>query len=319
MGEELRQWLDITQQQFELLKIIFQIEKEKETATPKSIDKVYSTQYKKTIQKPNLFNQLNLLMERGIVIKTGKAQYCTNVDTIKQIIGQRKQNLAKELENCEKASEQVELIKKVLNKPVQPITKYLDGDKIFQEMAIELQRAKAFNMIAGFPGIAFTYGIYGFGERGEYWRALSEGLKSNSMKLRYLTSLDISYPLFYAYKIYKNKNAAIKESLVIIDNLAEMVKQYKNIEIRYSPNDMSGHIIIEKEYPTHTVQLFRNVNRDITGGIVIDSTQVAEDCKNSFLEEFNAAAKVDAKSQALFDSLKKQIKTKGYDILKLYK
>ena len=318
--EDFRRWLDITEQQLELLQTVFHLEKDGKLVTPKNIDITYAETYKKLLQKPNLFNQLNALMDKGIIVRTSKARYSTDVEKIKYILIKRTDLLKEDLVECEKAAAQLNKIKQALNKPASTSVKYFNSQQIFLELAKTLRTAKSFDMIAGFPGIAFTHNIYSFGERGEYWRALLDGLKNGRLKIRYLTNLDINYPLLYAYKLNKNKTLALRESLDTINNLEILIKQYKNIGVAYALNDMSGLIIIERDNAPIMFQFLRDVNRDVIGGVMIESQQTIADCKLAFEKQFCEAEMINGAFGAkLLNGLRSRIKKDGLKLLKHFK
>ena len=98
----ITKWLQLTGQQAELIRILYQLQENKLPTNPVAIEKEYFKDTKTFIQKSNLFTQLRLLQEKGLVTKTENSHYLLNLKGIQESIYSKKKELVQEMEEISK-------------------------------------------------------------------------------------------------------------------------------------------------------------------------------------------------------------------------
>ncbi|MCD6523303.1 MAG: hypothetical protein J7K68_06215 [Candidatus Diapherotrites archaeon] len=282
MHTSISKWLGITEQQLEIIKAVQKLQLNNEKTTPKRIEEQYKKTTGKHIQKPNLFNQLRTLVEKGILSRTDSAEYIISYNNIKYEILKTKQILSDEIKEIEKANLDIEsFMRKISSTPLRPILRYYNESEFYDELAKLIQSADAFYCTTKFPAVTFASIINEGGW--DYYKVLyKRAIIDKDLEVFYLTDFTVKNLLHFV-KMLRKKDAARP----IVTRLSNVLKECPNIHINYVPNMYGMDIAMpEQGFPKTFFVMIRDSDMYTTGGLYIDSPEIATDVKGLFLRNF---------------------------------
>ncbi|MFH1403989.1 MAG: hypothetical protein ABIH11_06960 [Candidatus Altiarchaeota archaeon] len=293
-ARELHKWLDLTQQQLDIVKIIYKIRQTPGKSTPNDIGKEYKRIHGKPILKPNLFTILKLLQKRGIVEKVGQADYSVDIDGLRDTLGKKRRYLEKQQTEFDKACQDTdEYFRKLTWQMDRPIVEYLDHDELYGKMAELLQDSEVFYSVANFPMISYTQKLNHGLAREPYTEALwNRCVKKEDLEVKYLTDLNVDYLFNHAFRVYGDPKLAYRECNTVINQLENQVESNKKLDVRYmeDPHGLDTGIFkrIGRE-PDEFMLFVRDEHEDITGGLHVKSLDTARNALKMFNRGFEYA------------------------------
>jgi hypothetical protein len=290
---ELVRWLHVTDQQYEILKTINLLNNLRIKATPATIDRKYSEIYNHTINKSNLFRQLKRLTNDSLLCKAEKLNYCLDMEGINAILAKKQVSLNQELSDLKGFNENLKQQFRSMTESASTLIKYLpDAKEFFDEVNKYLINADTVYIVSPFANISFTPMVSMKASRYKYSEILKNRcFHEKTLRIKYLTRLDLIVPYTHAFNKYKNKVSSRKECQLIIRNLSRIVKTQDFIEMYYLENPFGFDFLmpIKNDEPKHVFLYIRDTNNIIVGGIYIRSGEIAQKAKAHFLNECGQA------------------------------
>ncbi len=284
--DSIQDWLDVTPQQLEIVQSIYKLELDELTASPKQIQQEYRKRTGKYLMKPNLFNILRILQQRGYVAREGVGDYHVNLDGIKHNLKAKESKLRKDLENFINVSANVEShFIRLADRMRRPAIQYLDQMSLYNEIADKLSRAERLYATARLPAIAYTYASYAAIGRGPYHRILQErALIKMDLEVDYLTCLDTQSAYRHSMELYQDQQRALREAQVISSNLGKIIKNYPLISISYLPDPFGCDMLLsERGKQTELFMFLRDQKMEVRGGMHIRCRNAAHQAKETFM------------------------------------
>ncbi len=312
--KQLKEWLDITEQQYQILTIINMLNNEGIKASAANIDERYNSLFKHTINKPNLFRQIKRLVQEDLIQKVSKANYVLDIEGIKSRLKKTEGNLSNNLDEFKKASSKIEQVFKHLGeKDEAPLVRYLNTSReFFNEANKILKNSDKIYIVSPFANISFTGIISNSSSRQGYVDTLIErGFVQKKLKIIYLTQFNIYVPYKHAFNKLKDKKAAIHEVELTIKNLKNILKTQKMIEMYFLeyPFGFDFMMPVVDNDPQHVFIYTRDEHNIITGGIYIRSKEIAQRAEAHFLRECSIGLDLKTKKGiGLVDNLFRKLK-----------
>jgi hypothetical protein len=292
--DKLKEWLNITPQQFELLKIILALRTEKIPASPKNIEKEYFEKSKVRLQKPNLFTALKKLLDANLITKVGQADYSVNISGIKSAIIESKQNLSSKLDQVDALAGNLDnIFRRYAENEAMVGVNFLEYDSFDKKMLNYIKIAKNYYTFSRFPGITYSPKLLKLLGRNVETLLIERAINLKDLNVHYLTGFDIIKPFQHALKVYHTINKAKQECLDILNRLDGIITNNENIRIHYLKN-ISGldMIIPEASNPENLFITVRGNNVDPVGVIHVESRETTRRAKDIFLSLFEASEHV---------------------------
>lgn len=293
---ELSKWLEITEQQLIILGITNKLRSSSKLASPKNIALEFKRHQGKTIQKSNLFAQMKVLMERGFIKKTGKADYLVVPETLRSDLLKKKNMLLEEASQIDELAESLDnFFLDISQEKAEQSIEYLDHKALFDTLEKKFRYAKEIYVASKFPSTSFTYPTYSMLKRGKYIKTLRDRcFDAKGLRLTFLTHLGIEHPFDHAMSFYKNDaKAAYRECEIIIRQLENHVKSYDNYVVKYSEHPFGFDVLIPVLEEINEFFMFVRDEKDrIVGGIHIRSSKTAKKAYERFLRECESATRV---------------------------
>ncbi len=301
-------WLGLTQQQFDILTIVYDLKLNKVPIKAGNILSEYKNRFGKDLQRQNFFSQLKPLLNLGILEKRERAAYEINKDRIKSILDGRKRELEKESGELNQFSDDIDLkFKEIITEPSKPIVTYLTPDLYIETIASLLNKAKIYYADSPFPNISYTEKMFkGIGREKFVLNQRINCFDNKKLNILYLTNLCIDLTFRRALKVFNNnRKLAYLECKKIIENLKKQVKE-PNLDMRYLEILPGPHMyIFEYEQPRDLILSLRGSNvpkgfklisssREPYGGVHIISTEIATQVKNVYMSTFQQAIKLNS-------------------------
>ena len=268
-----RKWAGLTQQQYDIVKIIYRLRARGTQPTPKMMQREYRAEFDKYLMKPNLFNVLRILQQRKIIHKVGQADYQLDYEGIKNTLETAKekiQNDAKELENTTNKVDQ--FFREITYRKETPDIQHLESQTLTTALAEAVDKSTTYHAMTDFPTTAYSREMQHATNLEEYADALWRALKGKKTKINLLTTLNTDTLFNHALKTYGNPKTAYQESQRAIDKLQTQAETHKNLDIRITDTQQGLDIAIaQKQDPTEFIILTRNEHDQINGGIRIKS------------------------------------------------
>lgn len=310
--EKITKWLDITEQQYEILHCIYTLEGKREEVNPTNILNEYLKNHGKKIQTSNLFPLLKTLMEKGLAVKKEKARYSINLEGIEKQITRNQRDLQKELDDQKNVVEHLDRYFALISKrETQPIVKYYGYKEGFEKIAELLKTSNNYSLVSTFPNITWTPNLaYGQGV-GIYVTTLQDRcLKEKKLDITYITSLEVDLLYRRLLKIHGERKLAYTECEVILNKIKPLLEDNKNLDLRYLENPMGFFIAIpEREKPLDFFIFLRDAAREIVGSIYIRSGDIAEHAKQQLMTENEKAVSLrDSQGKKIVERKKKELK-----------
>lgn len=319
--EQLGRWLDLTGQQAQVLALIYQLEEDSEQGSPKNIGRRYQKAHGKRIQKPNLFALLKILADHGLITKEGPADYRISFDGIQEALSQHRTRMEKEtreFSQLEKSAQ--DYFRRHIARPDRPVVNYLDYNQLFTEFPQKALNVAALYMVSSFPLISYTYKLADSLGRTvlqeTLWRrCLSDG----SLRVHYLTDLDIDYLFTHSFRVHGDPKNAYIECEAILDQLETQVHSNKDsLDVRYV-DELHGMdvAVLEPEdgTPKEFLLLIKDEHQDLSGGIHIKSVDTTRQAMDSFQRSFEYAEPLSGKQGGkILEGVRQRLQVK-YGIL----
>jgi hypothetical protein len=231
--DRVREWIDITQQQFDVFKVIYQLGKRGTKVTILNIEDEYLLEFNLKLQRPNLHSVLRVLLSKGIITRSSRGEYRINYRGITLLLNKSETDMKEKLYGLRKfKSEYVENMKNLPISSQIPVT-VLDYPTYYEILSKILLTADRYYCMNRFPGICYTHLLSNAIKRGQYGGVLTERcLVKKELKITYLSYLDIGGPFYQAMNVYKNIEAAYKECLLIINQLENQIQNTETLELR---------------------------------------------------------------------------------------
>jgi len=295
--EDFSAWLNLTKQQFDIIKAVFTLQKEKIDCSPKNILKRYERETGSSIQKSNFFAQLKILLGRGLIEREDKARYSLSVDTIRSELKASKEMLLKEVDHFDNAIENVDtLLNEIIDEDKPPIVEFFSYDEMLGRAAQLMKHAEKVYVTGAFPRIYYHYsrslsetpGAKDYAET--LWR---ECIEKEKLKVTYLARFDINYlrTLFEGY--YKDAEIAEAEIKRALRETEYTIKKSKNnLEVFFIDSHGVDLIIPFSKGTEEFFIMIRDYNQQLIGGIRIKSFKLMNKFREIFKRECKGALKV---------------------------
>jgi len=298
-SKKISDWLNITDQQLNILKTILKLQKEKALTTPKDISERYNQLYGKSIQRSNLFSQIKTLSERNMIVKAGKANYKIHFDGIKRELSTVKDELMREVNDFEEVSGEIEsYFEGLLEEGSTPTVKFYAFDEMFEYLSEVLKHAERYLVVRGFPSIFYPTSPSLRTTKGErkYAEVLwNETIIKKRLKTIYLTTSSVDYLYSLLVKEYNEPEIAYSECKFILDHAKSILKTGgENLEVYYV-DFIHGFDWLIPDGPglDEFFMMLRDQQRVIIGGIYIKFPQLANQVKKIFMRECKLGEKLE--------------------------
>ena len=309
--DNLSAWLGITKQQVDILKIIYKLKKAGAPASPKNLADEYSKTYSHDIQKTNLFTQLKTLVGKGLVAKSGKAEYVINLDALKGELEKKREAKSQELRKFDRLLDGVEDYFKDSFEPGRLDTEYLEYDEYWKRITQKVKYAKELCLASRFPGIAYTSQLCRKMKRGDYFEVLMQRcLEDKDLKVTYVTHLDVAYPFNHAFRMYGDYKSAYKETESVLNTLENRIRNHANLDVRFLSLPFSFDIIIPIVDEANEFFIYvRDECEEVVDGLHIKSPATARRVHGRFISEAARATQINKDNiDAILVGLHKRLK-----------
>jgi hypothetical protein len=314
---KFRRWLGLTQQQYDIVKIVYRLRNRGAQPSPKNIQKEYRTEYNKYLMKPNLFNILRMLQSKKIVRKSAHAEYSLDQAGIMETLVESKKRLLQDVDDLDRTHDQVDqFFREITYRKEQPDIQYLEGDELYSALAELVEKSSVFSVIADFPTISYGREMTHTLQRETYAESLWQALKNKKTRIVYLTPLNMDLLFNHAVKTFGDPKLAYQECVSVIDRLKTQMETHKNLDVRYVdvPQGIDMAVAQQKE-PTEFIMFTRDEHDEIQGGIRIRSHKTAANALRAFQHAFDQASPLNSpQGKQLLQKIKQSIRLK-YGIL----
>lgn len=283
-SEQLAKWLNVTEQQNQVLQSIYSLESTGVEATPKNILASYSRAYGKEIQSNNLFTIIKILADEGLIVKKGKARYSVNLDSIRERLVESSRTQEKELEKVNRLIKNLSEYYKSAARDVKPQMTFYSSDELFNKIAEVVKNATVCYVTGRFPKIILSRPVAHRLWLDRYVDVLQDRcLVKKELQVVYLTQLDTEHIYNQFLYIYGDPKIAVREMETTLDNLLDNAMSNENFKVYYLPNPMGVYMsVIEKQGEPTDVFLFLQSKENVNG-IHLKSREMAIQAKKSFL------------------------------------
>lgn len=314
--QKLGNWLNLTEQQFQILTAVHQLHLRDEASSPKNIVAEYKGISNKLIQKPNLFTILKTLSEKKLLRKTGQASYALDFDGLRDLLSDKREVKQKELNQLDRIlMETEEYFRKRLKPREQPEVNYLDHDALFKKLADAVNHSTGYCVVGNFPSIAYTYPVYSGLHREEYMNALLENaLKKKTLNVSFLTNMDVDYLFNHAFMTLGDPARAYRECRIMLQQLRNILDSNENVDVRYHEDPHGLDVAIpekREDDPTEFIIFTRDEHKNIMGGVHVKAGEPARQAKHMFKRLFNYAEKLEGKTaEKIIQKIEEQLDEK---------
>ena len=296
--DRLREWLDLTNQQFDILHSIYQIESRNERSTPKNIQKEYSRLNQKSIERSNLFTILKYLMDRNVIVKSDHANYSLDLDGLVGVIDKKDSEFRDNYLKFKQARDDLnKYLNEVFQKPHKPTIKYLNHHELFSSLANNIKYAQEYCLSVRAPSLICSPAFYSLLDRKDYFDILRErSLVRRDLKVRWLTHLNFSIQFDRTLSLFKTIDAAYNEVLTQIEGVKDLVVNYPNLELNYI-----DHSLVLKSFIPITTRVYEcyiyipdGSNISNQGGLYIRSEDIAQEILRIFNIDCSSSIQLDS-------------------------
>ena len=306
---EIPSWMDITQQQYQLLMVVKRLQLQGESSTPKNIIKEYHRLCGKTISRPNLFNQINPLLKRNLISKVERGLYQLNILQIKNFLEQKKKKEKEKLSGFNKFTINLESeLSKIASTPGKPVIEYVPSRDFFTRISESIMKAKKWYADSPYPNITYPYALTRKISRTDFFDAQwTRSMKEKTLDSYYLTNLRIDFVYYRALKAFGRKSRALRECEIALARMDEINEIEDKIHMRYIDPLPGPHMYIfefEKDKPQELFLCLRGSNvgrekyieyKDPYGGVRIISPEIATQAKETYTHSFKHAKSLKGK------------------------
>ena len=302
-SEKIPYWLEITNQQYELLMAIKSLQQSNQKATPKSIIAEYNRLHGNTITRPNLFNQINPLLKRNFIKKIERGNYALETASISNFLKEKQKVERHELTSLELFTKNLySELSEIASKPGKPIVEFIPPKKFFSHIAKSISRAQAWYADSPFPNISYSYALARKITRTDFLDAQwDRSIREKTLESHYLTNIRIDFVYYRALKAFGKKSRARRECEIALKRMDEITESEEKIKMRYL-NPLPGpHMYIfeyEKDNPQELFLSLRGSNvgtqeyieiKDPYGGVRIISPDITSQAKETYMTSFKRA------------------------------
>lgn len=308
--EELTKWLEITEQQNQVLQTIYGLELVNIETTPKNILEKYARTYKREIQSNNLFTIIKKLTDDNLILKKEKARYGVNTEGIRERIIESKQQQEKELERMGGLIKDIDKYYKSAALDAKPETTFYDSRELFNKTADALKNATTYYVTSRIPTMTFSRPLLHRIWSEKYADVIQDRcFVKKDLKVVYITQLRTDDVYKNALEIYGKPELAVREVETILDRVLDSTLSNENFEVYYLPNPVGLYIsIIEKQEEPTELFLFLQSEENVSG-IYLKSREIASHAKKSFLNGIEKATPLaSARGKKLVNAAKKQLR-----------
>src|SRR3989338_7138634 len=232
MIKGITKWLELTGQQAELVSILYKLEENKSPTNPVAIERKYFQETKTFIQKSNLFTQLRLLQEKGLVSKTDNSHYFLNLKGIQEAIYSKKKELVQEMDEITKFASDTHAFFEKIIKPNSVSVIYLSEAELYHKLAFYLKNAASFYVGCDFPHYAYSFALCNSAQEAAYIEMLSTKIHDPAFSLFCISSYKIETLFYRLNQKYKNKELIKEELQEVIESVRKKAMQYSSIDLR---------------------------------------------------------------------------------------
>ncbi len=313
----MRRWLGLTQQQFDVVKVIYRVRNRGVVSSPKVVQREYRTEHGKLIIKPNLFNILRVLQEKGVVRRVAQGEYALDHEGISNVMDGARVRLEGEREELDKTSGQVDqFFREVTYSREHPDVNYLEGKELYVALADAASKSLVFWATVDFPWTAYSPELAHAAGASRFVEALQQKLVDKKSSVNLLTTLSTESLFNHGFSAHGDPKDAYSEILNTVDHLATQVSSSGNLDVRYSDVPAGLDIAIaETQQPNEFILLIRDEHNDIRSGIRVRSHKTAANALQSIQKVFSQALRLKSpQGKAILKGVKSDIQRK-YGIL----
>lgn len=309
---KLREWLDISQQQFDVFKVIYQLETREIKATIPTIEDEYLKEFSIRLQRPNLHGILRILIQKGMIVRSSRGEYGVNYSGITLLLNKSENSIKKRWEEIRQfKSEYVENMKKMTDSS-QIIANVLKYSTFYDTMGKILKTADKYYCINRFPGICYSHTISHAIGRGYYGGVLTERcLGKKELQVTYLSYLDVHRPFSHAMKVFKNADKAYKECLLMIEQLENQIQNTDVLDVRYlaQPSEWDIQVVVTNQVPEDVFIILRTLKGDAKSILHVKSEDVGKHACSIFEDKMKNSDRVTPENVGHYtDKMKKDLK-----------
>jgi hypothetical protein len=312
-----RQWVGLTQQQYDIVKIIYRLRNRGLQPTPKAIQREYKTEHSKYLMKPNLFNLLRLLIQKRIIRKAATADYTLDQEGIEAALKKARQTAESNLQDVEKTSREIDqFFKEITYSRELPDIRYLEDRQIYENLTQSLLQATQIHIMDDFPTTAYTNEVNESLEREEFADSLWFHLKGKKTKINILTTINMDTLFNHCFQTYTDPKTAYREAQTCLNRLQTQIEKHKNLDIRYTDTHPGLDIaVITHKEPNEFYIFTRDEHNNISGGLRIKSHKTAKNALHNLENSMQYATKLNTpEGKAVINEIIQKNK-RNYDLL----
>ena len=305
-------WLGLTPQQFNVFEIVYRIQKRGLTASPKSIQKEYSIVHGGRIQKPNLFNILRLLLDKGFLVKRERGSYTVDSSSVSEYLEGQVNCFENELYGFRDfLGDFTEYLDQLSSKKSSVMVDYLGFSELFNTLGRKLKSANTLYVTSKFPMTSYTPELANKLNITDYTDALwKHCLKEGKLTINYKTNLDVGHVYKQALRARQSKEQAVRTCRNVIANLENQIETAEKLNIYYSERPLGLDILLPESKRLEDFYMFiRDEKQLITGGVYIRSETTVRIAREQFINNCRISEKITEKNyQKILEKPKKQLK-----------
>ena len=310
---KLKQWLNLTNQQYFILTAIYGLQ-QSSNSKPKDIEVKYREISGKLMQKTNLFGLLKLLLDRRYIIKDEKMNYRLNINAIKEKLELEKRRIKTQAEEISSCLESPNNLLNILDRDNKDsiYVNLIEMKEFYDKISTKLNLSEEYYNISRFPSLFFTESMSKRIHRNKYIDVLrKECFFRKRLKISYLTNLDISRVYNHSLKILNDRKQALRETELVIQNFSSTVESNEKLFIYYSEIKPDWEFVIPyADIPRELFLILRSKDAtdDSNGILHIISKDVSEKAFRIINERINKAERVTDKNiQSYVIMLKREL------------
>mgnify|MGYP006293105635 CR=1 FL=1 len=315
----LGDWLDLTDRELEILKIIHHLDSAGDATSPESIVNEFKRSYGKRLQKPNLFHLLKKLRQQKYVKKTGYGKYKLDLEEINSQLEEKTDSLDEDRRNLDKFRDNLrESLHQMTWDLATPEVEYMDYETLYSHLAKMAEQADTISIVASFPQITYSRELSTGLNRENYLDTLyKNAVKKDKLHLEYLTDLDVDYLFNHCFRVHEDPAKAFQEAQNTVNKLELLTQKNPNIDIRFQQDPHGLDVIIRtnQKTPREFALLVQDEHQDTMAGINIKHTKTSQNSHQTFNRTYQYSLKLSTPAgQRKIQETKKSL-TKKYGIL----
>lgn len=285
---QIAKWLGLTSQQSTIVSILYTLQERKLPTNPISIEKEYIKETNAFIQKSNLFTQLKILQERGIIHKDAHSHYQLNIGGIQEAISQRKNKVNQEMKEVAQFASDTKAFFEKMAVPTPILVTYLNESELFAKLAFYLRSARGFYLGCDFPHYAYSFALCSSSQEAAYIEALTAKLQDKEFSLFCLSPYKIEALSHRLGRKYKNKDLVEEELKTICKTAAKKTAQCSNIDLRKTGATFDFALIESRDGADSLFMFLKDSESSISGGIFLNSYETIKQIKQHFLSQMGS-------------------------------